>query len=72
MNITIRILRVIDNVASVFEMYFKSCHLDPVKLLPVSGLAWQAASEKTEAALELLTDIYMLLMVEKKHWRRNM
>ena len=61
----IRILRVIDNLASVFEMCLKSCHLDPVKFLQVSGLAWQAASEKTEAKLELLIDIYMLLTVEK-------
>ena len=29
------------------------------------GLSWQAALKKTEVKLELLTDIYMLLMVEK-------
>ena len=31
-----------------------------------SRLAWQAASKKTEVKLELLTDIIMLLMVEKR------
>ena len=29
------------------------------------ALSWQAALKKTEVKLELLTDIYMLLMVEK-------
>ena len=40
-------------------------HLDPVKFFSAPGLAWQAALKKTEVKLELLTDIYMLLMVEK-------
>ena len=31
----------------------------------VSGLAWQAALENTKIKLGLLTDINMLLMVEK-------
>ena len=35
------------------------------KDLSAPGLAWQAASRKTEVKLELLTDIDMLLMVEK-------
>ena len=55
--------------ADVFEnfrkMCLKICHLDPVKFLSVPGLAWQAALKKTEVKLELLTDIDMLLMVEK-------
>ena len=29
------------------------------------GLAWQACLKKTKVELELLTDIYMLLMIEK-------
>ena len=33
--------------------------------LSAPGLAWQAALKKTEVKLELLTDIDMLLMVEK-------
>ena len=40
-------------------------HLDPVKFFSAPGLAWQAALKKTEVKLELLTDIDMLLMVEK-------
>ena len=39
--------------------------LDPVKFLSAPGLAWQAPLKKTEEKLELLTDINMLLMVEK-------
>ena len=46
-------------------MYLKIYHLDPIKFLSASGLAWKAALEKTEVDLELLTDIDMMLMVEK-------
>ena len=35
------------------------------KLLSAPGLAWQAALKKTKVKLDLLTDIDMLLMVEK-------
>ena len=56
-------------LADVFENLRKMClniyHLDPVKFLSAPGLAWQAALEKTEVKLKLLTDIDMLLMVEK-------
>ena len=44
----------------------KMYHLDPVKFFSAPGLAWQAALKKTEVKLELLTDIDMLLMVEKR------
>ena len=33
--------------------------------LSTSGLAWQAVLKKTKVKLDLLTDINMLLMVEK-------
>ena len=46
-------------------MCLKIYHLDHVKFLSASGLAWQAALKQTEVKLELLTDIDMLLMVEK-------
>ena len=35
------------------------------KIFSVPGLAWRAALKKTEVKLELLTNIDMLLMVEK-------
>ena len=41
----------------------KSYHLDPVKFLSTSLLAWKAALKITKVKLELLTDIDMLLMV---------
>ena len=53
----------------VFEnfrnMCFKIYELDPEKLLPAAGLAWKAALKQTKAKLDLLTDVYRLLMVEK-------
>ena len=39
--------------------------LDPAYFLATPGLAWQAALKKTKVKLDLLTDIDMLLMVEK-------
>ena len=54
-------------LADVFEN-FRNMHdiyeLDPAKFLFPPGLAWQAAL-KAVIKLELLTDIDMLLMVEK-------
>ena len=56
-------------MADVFKSFRKIClkiyHLDPAKFLSALGLAWYVASKKTEIKLELLTDIDMLLMVEK-------
>ena len=56
-------------LADVFENVRKMClkiyHSDPVKFLSASALARKAALKKTEVKLELLTDIDMLLMVEK-------
>ena len=39
--------------------------LDPARFLTVPGLAWQAVLKRTKVKLDLLTDINMLLMVEK-------
>ena len=56
-------------LADVFEKYRDKCieiyELDLVHFLSAPGLAWQACLKKTKVELELLTDIDMLLMVEK-------
>ena len=56
-------------LADVFESFRNICikiyKLDPAKFLSASGLAWQAALKETKEKLDLLTDINMLLMVEK-------
>ena len=40
--------------------------LDPAKFISAPGLAWQAALKKTKVKLGLLTDIDLLLMVQKR------
>ena len=56
-------------LADVFENFRNKCieiyELDPTHFLSAPGLAWQACLKKTGVKLELLTDIDMLLIVEK-------
>ena len=56
-------------LANVFENFRNKCieiyELDPAHFLSAPGLAWQACLKKTGVRLKLLTDIDMLLMVEK-------
>ena len=56
-------------LADFFENLRKIClkiyKLDPVKFILAPGLAWQAALKRTGVKLDFLTDINMLLMVEK-------
>ena len=56
-------------LADVFENFINMCfeiyELDPAKFLSAPGLAWQAALKKAKVKLDLLTDVDMLLMVEK-------
>ena len=61
------ILRVIHHFWLMFSETSGKCvyWLDPAKFLLALGLAWQAALKKYGVKLELLTDIFMLLMVEK-------
>ena len=47
------------------NMCLEICELDPVKFLSAPGLAQQAALKKTKIKLDLLTDIDILLVVEK-------
>ena len=59
------ILLLPDVLKNFRKMCFKIYHLDPVKVLSAPVLAWQAACKKTEVKLDLITDINMLLIVEK-------
>ena len=55
--------------ADVIENFRNVClaiyELDPARFLTAPGLAQQAAIKKAKVELELLTDVSMLLMVEK-------
>ena len=57
-------------LADVFENFRNKCieiyELDPAHFLSAPGLTWQACLKKTRVKLELLTDIDMLLIVEKE------
>ena len=56
-------------LANVFQNFRNMClkirKLDPAKFLSAPGLACQVALKNTKVKLDLLTDIDMLLMVEK-------
>ena len=56
-------------LADVFENFRNMCiklyELDPAHFLSAPGLAWQACLKKRKIKLELVTDVDMLLMVEK-------
>ena len=56
-------------MADVFENFrdicIKNYNLDPAHYYTVPGLAWDAALKVTNVELELLSDMDMLLMVEK-------
>ena len=55
--------------ADVFQnfrnMSLEIYKIDPAKFHSAPGIAWQTALKKTKVKLDLLTDIDMLLMVEK-------
>ena len=56
-------------LADVFENFRNMCikvyELDPAHFFSAPGLAWQEFLKETGVKLELLTDVDMLLMVEK-------
>ena len=47
------------------NIFIKIYELDPSKLISTLRLAWQSAFKKTKTKLHLLTEIDMLLFVEK-------
>ena len=57
-------------LVDVFESFRNKCieiyELDPAHLPSAPALAWQVCLKKAKIELELLTDIDMLLMVEKR------
>ena len=57
-------------LADVFENFRKMCleiyELDLAKFLWAPGLAWQAVLRNAKLKIELLTDVDMLLMIEKE------
>ena len=57
-------------LAYVLENFRNMClkvhEIDPEKFLLSPGFAWQAVLKTTKVKLDLLNDIDMLLMVEKR------
>ena len=47
-------------------MFLKIYELDPAKKFSALAIAWQLALKKTKVKLYLLTDIDILLIVEKE------
>ena len=58
-------LLLVDVFENVRNMCLKKYELDPAHFLSAPGSAWQAYLKKTEVKPELLTNVDMLLMVEK-------
>ena len=56
-------------LADEFENFRNMCievyELDPAHFLSAPGLAWHACLKKTGVELELITNVDMLLMIEK-------
>ena len=48
-----------------WEMCLKIYEIDPAKFISAPGLAWKAALKKTKVMWDILTDIDMLIMVQK-------
>ena len=59
------VLLLIDVFENFRDICIKNYKLDPAHYYTAPGLAWDAALKVTEVKLELLSDIDMLLMVEK-------
>ena len=55
-----------DKFENLNNMCFKIYELDLAKFLSAPVLAWQAALKRPKVKLDLLTDVDMLLMIEKE------
>ena len=54
-----------DIIKYFWNLFLELYGLNPVHFLSIQGLAWEAALKKTKVKLDLLTNMDMLLMVEK-------
>ena len=59
------VLLLVDVFENFREICIKNYNLDPAHYYTAPGLAWDAALKTTKVELELLSDMDMLLMVEK-------
>ena len=59
-------LLLVDLFENLRNMCLEIYDLDPTYFVSAPGLEWQACLKKTGVKLELLTDYYMLLMIEKR------
>ena len=59
------VLRLADVFENFRDICIKNYKLDPAHYYTAPGLAWDAALKVTEVKLELLSDMDLLLMVEK-------
>ena len=58
-------LLLVDAFENFCNMSLEIYELDPARFFTASGLPWQVALKRTKVKLDLLSDIDMLLMVEK-------
>ena len=54
-----------DKFENLNNMCFKIYELDPAKFLSAPVIAWQAALKRPKVKLDILTDVDMLLMIQK-------
>ena len=59
------VLLLVDVFENFRDICIKNYNLDPAHYYTAQGLAWDAALKVTKVELELLSDMDMLLMVEK-------
>ena len=63
--LTSDVLPLVDNLENSKRMCIAMYELDPGEFISAPGLAWPATLKKTLVELDLITDIDMLLMIEK-------